>query len=254
MSAPLHMPGGQLASRPLHFFWVCDVSASMRGRGKIEQLNYAIRESLPQMKDVASQNPNAQVCVRTIAFSNGAKWINPSVIPIEQYIWTDLVANGVTDMGKALKMIAEELKVPPMPKRALPPVIVLITDGHPTDDFDSGLRALMSEEWGKRAIRIGISIGADADPDVLRRFIGNDEVELLNASNPQQLINYIKWASTEVLQYASREYSAYTADKEDVSQQEFQPTQHPGHSVPSPLISSTPIPNNDANNYNDLVW
>nr|WP_319580362.1 hypothetical protein [uncultured Methanospirillum sp.] len=253
MSEPLHMPGGQLASRPLHFFWVCDVSASMRGRGKIEQLNYAIRESLPQMREVANQNPNAQVFVRTLAFGCGAKWINANIIPIDQYFWTDLVANGVTDMGEALRLIAEELKVPPMPKRALPPVIVLISDGHPTDDFDKGLQALMSQEWGKRAIRIAISIGADADSDVLRRFIGNDEVDLLNASNPQQLINYIKWASTEVLQYASREYYAY-AEKEAELQADSRIAPQIGHPDAAPVFNPVPVPNSDANNYNDLVW
>ena len=259
MSAPLNMPGGPLSSRPLHFFWVCDVSASMKGRGKIEQLNYAIREALPQMKSVADQNPNAQVFVRTLAFGSGAKWINPSMTPIDQYIWTDLTTNGVTDMGRALMMVAEELRVPPMPKRALPPVIVLISDGHPTDDFDKGLRALMSESWGMKAIRIAIAIGADADPDVLRRFIGNDEFELLNASNPQQLINYIKWASTEVLQYASREY--FAPETNAVPEQEYSappadaycpPISSPSMSPP-PVASYQPQPQNQ-NNFDDLVW
>lgn len=259
MNAPLHMPGGPLSSRPLHFYWLCDVSASMKGKGKIEQLNYAIREALPQMKQVADQNPNAQVFVRTLAFGSGAKWMNPSMIPIDQYIWTDLVTDGVTDMGEALKMIAAELHVPPMPKRALPPVIVLISDGHPTDDFDSGLRGLMNESWGKKAVRIAISIGADADPDVLRRFIGNDEFELLNASNPQQLINYIRWASTEVLQFASREY--FAPETNVVPQEEvFAPS--PGSYSPPPISAPiSPPPNapyqpqpQNPNNFDDLVW
>lgn len=262
MNEPLHMPGGPLSSRPLHFFWLCDVSASMKGRGKIEQLNYAIREALPQMKQVADQNPNAQVFVRTLAFGSGAKWINPSMIPIDQYIWTDLTTNGVTDMGGALKMVAAELHVPPMPKRALPPVIVLISDGHPTDDFDAGLRALMNESWGQKAVRIAIAIGADADSDVLRRFIGNDECELLNASNPQQLINYIRWASTEVLQFASREYYApeasasieqeYSApfgDMQDSSP--FSPPPLSGPVFTPPVI---PTQSQKSNNFDDLVW
>ena len=37
-------PGGELASRPLHFFWICDCSGSMQTDGKIQSLNNAIRE------------------------------------------------------------------------------------------------------------------------------------------------------------------------------------------------------------------
>ncbi|KAF5089967.1 hypothetical protein DSECCO2_22260 [anaerobic digester metagenome] len=258
MSSPLNMPGGPLSSRPLHFYWVCDVSASMKGRGKIEQLNYAIREALPQMKQVADQNPNAQVYIRTLAFGSNVEWMNPSMIPIEQYIWNDLTTNGVTSMGKALSMVASELRVPPMPQRALPPVIVLISDGHPTDDFDSGLRALMNEKWGMKAIRIAIAIGADADSDVLRRFIGNDEFELLNASNPQQLINYIRWASTEVLQYASREF--FAPDNNAPIEQETYTTSSDSYKTPvsapisSPTAASYQQPPPSQNNFDDLVW
>ena len=53
-------------------------------------------------------------------------------------------------MGKALSMVADELKIPPMTPRALPPVLVLISDGQPTDDFDSGLQNLMDQNWGKK--------------------------------------------------------------------------------------------------------
>lgn len=252
MSDQLKMPGGQLASRPLHFFWVCDVSSSMRGRGKIEQLNYAIRESLPLMKNIGAQSPNAQIFVRTITFGTGAKWVNPSMIPIEEYQWTDLSADGVTDMGAALKMVAEELKVPPMPKRALPPVVILISDGHPTDDFDHGLNAFMNETWGMKAVRIGISIGADADQEVLRRFIGSGGYPLLNANNAHQLVEYIKWASTEVLQFVSRETIAPhpAADPERVSDSLSSKPADFQTSVPP----QTPSPQNPSQNYNDLVW
>ena len=41
-------------------------------------------------------------------------------------------------MGRALKLVAGELRSP-MSDRALPPVLVLISDGQPTDDFGKGL-------------------------------------------------------------------------------------------------------------------
>jgi uncharacterized protein YegL len=108
-----------------------------------------------------------------------------------------------TDMGDAMRLLARELTVPPMASRALPPVLVLISDGQPTDDFERGLALLMKEPWGKKAVRIAIAIGHDADDAVLQRFIGHQELTPLHANNPEDLIRFIRWASTSVLQAAS---------------------------------------------------
>ncbi|HZI17070.1 MAG TPA: VWA domain-containing protein [Pyrinomonadaceae bacterium] len=196
-------PGGELASRPLHFIWIADSSGSMEQDGKIQALNTAIREAIPHMRKVAEDNPNAQVLVRAVKFSNGAQWHITQPTPVADFAWTDLTAEGETDMGKALQLVAEQLKMPPMSERALPPVLVLVSDGQPTDDFEAGLRALMNEPWGKKAVRIAISIGRDADPEVLQRFIGNPELKPLAANSPEALVRHIKWASTAVLKSAS---------------------------------------------------
>ena len=90
-----------------------------------------------------------------------------------------------------------------MSERALPPVLVLVSDGQPTDDFDGGLKALMDQPWGKKAVRIGISIGQDVDTEVLQKFIGNSELKPLAANSPEALVKHIKWASTAVLKSAS---------------------------------------------------
>ena len=196
-------PGGELATRPLHFIWMADCSGSMSVDGKIQILNTAIREAIPHMRDVAAENPNAQVLIRAIEFSDGAQWHISQTISVEDFEWTDLAAEGVTDMGKALSMVADQLKIPPMEERALPPVLVLVSDGQPTDDSDTGLKALMDQPWGKKAIRIAIAIGDDADHDVLEKFIGNPEIPVLQANSPEALVRYIKWVSTEVLKTAS---------------------------------------------------
>ncbi len=196
-------PGGELATRPLHFIWIADASGSMKSDGKIQTLNMAIREAVPHMQRVAGENPNAQVLVRAVAFSSGAQWHLSQPTPVEDFKWVDLQAEGVTDMGKALSMIAEQMRMPPMTDRALPPVLVLISDGQPTDDFKSGLQALMDQPWGKKAVRIAIAVGEDADLDVLNEFIGNVEIKPLQANNPEALVDYIKWVSTAVLKSAS---------------------------------------------------
>ena len=204
-------PGGQLATRPLHFIWIADASGSMRDDGKIQALNMAIREAIPHMQKVASENPNAQVLVRAIKFSSGAQWHISQPTPVEDFKWVDLKADGVTDMGKALTMVADQLKIPPMTDRALPPVLVMISDGQPTDSFEKGLQKLMDEPWGKKAVRIAIAIGKDADSSVLQKFIGHNEIKPLQANNPEALVNYIKWVSTAVLKSASSPASQATA-------------------------------------------
>ena len=196
-------PGGELATRPLHFIWIADCSGSMATDGKIQALNYAIRNAIPDMQRVADENPNAQVLVRAINFSSGAQWHVSQPTPVADFEWTDLSADGVTDMGKALSMVADQLKIPPMTDRALPPVLVLISDGQPTDDFESGLETLMNQAWGKKAVRIAIAIGEDADHDVLQKFIGHAELKPLQANNSESLVKYIKWVSTAVLKSAS---------------------------------------------------
>ena len=97
---PRKRPGGELASRPLHFIWIADCSGSMGGE-KINSLNTAIHETLPFMRDVADENPNAQVLVRALKFSTGARWHVEQPVPVANFQWPDLEASGVTDMGKA---------------------------------------------------------------------------------------------------------------------------------------------------------
>ncbi len=205
------LPGGALASRPLHFFWIADCSGSMGVDGKIQALNNAIREAIPHMQQVALENPNAQVLVRAIAFAHGARWHVAQPTPVADFRWPDLKAGGETDMGQALRLVAEQLRVEAMPARALPPVLVLISDGRPTDNFDAGLQALMEQPWGKKAVRIAIAIGDDADLSILQKFIGHPEFQPLRANNADTLVRYIRWASTEVLKSASSPASQASA-------------------------------------------
>lgn len=210
------LPGGPIANRPLHFIFIADCSGSMGG-AKIQALNHAIREAIPHMREVARGNPNAAVLVRALRFSSGAQWHLAEPTPVEDFEWADLSVDGMTSMGRALTMVSETLRTPPMPPRALPPVLVLISDGQPTDDFDGGLRTLMAEPWGKKAVRLAIAIGEDADMNVLERFIGHPELKPLLASNAEQLVDYIRWASTAVLQAASAPPSQATATPSGVN-------------------------------------
>jgi len=196
-------PGGELATRPLEFIWLADCSISMRAQGKMDALNEAIRRSIPHMQEVAYENPNAQVYVRAIEFSSGASWHIEDRTPVESFEWKDLQAQGVTDLGAALSILKETLKVSQMSERALPPVIVLISDGQPTDDYRTALADLMTEPWAVKAVKISIAIGKSANKRVLSSFCGENGIQVLEADNAEKLVEYIKWVSTVVLQAAS---------------------------------------------------
>lgn len=193
----------KISARPLEFIWILDVSGSMAG-SKIESLNFAIEEAIPEMKRIAAENVNAQVFVRAMTFGDYAKWHIAKRTPVEDFTWSKVSTDGTTNMGAALKKVAEALDEKSMPERGLPPVLVLVSDGMPTDSFEHGMNALLSTRWGVKAVKIAIAIGDDADYDVLKRFVNHVERPVLEAKNASDLVNFIRWASTQVLAAASK--------------------------------------------------
>ena len=216
-SLVMTFPAVKLSKRPLHFIYLCDCSGSMAAYGKIQALNHAIRQSLPGMAAVARDNPEAELLVRAISFADHASWHIATPTAIESLQWQDLqAAHGLTAMGESLELLSESLGTPPMEERALPPVLVLISDGQPTDDFESGLARLMTNPWAQKAVRLSIAIGHEADLDVLQQFIGSplatttEESMLLRplqASNASSLAHYIEWAATTVVGATSQPIS-----------------------------------------------
>jgi uncharacterized protein YegL len=197
----IQMPGAAgIKRRDLHFFWVLDRSASMTG-DKIQSLNHAIRESVPAMREEAGKNPSVNLLVRVVTFGDSAEWQVSAPTPVDQFQYSDVHPDGATKMGAALGLVADGLTA--IRGRAIPPVIVLVTDGQPTDNFDEGLARLMATGAGPMAIRIGIAIGDDAKHEPLKKFINNPEYPVLKADNAEMLTQYIKWASTVVTKTAS---------------------------------------------------
>ena len=199
------VPGGPLAGRPLHFIWMADTSGSMAREGKIEALNNAVREAVPHLRDAAGQNPAAQLLVRAVTFSDDAQWHIGEPTPIDAFRWRDIPreqVGGVTNLGAALNLVARDFEQ--LSGRGLPPVIVLITDGFATDDAEAGLRKLEATGWGKKAVRIGIALGRDADRGLLARFMGGPDRVPLEATHPEALKDQIRWASTVAVGEASQ--------------------------------------------------
>jgi uncharacterized protein YegL len=191
-------PGGEYASRPLHIVWLLDCSGSMGQSGKIEALNNAIREVIPAMRKAADGNPEVQFLVRAIRFATGASWHVAEPTLLANFKWVDLTAEGETDLGHAFQLLSEELRTMSSNERLLPPQLVLVSDGKPTDDWRNALQTLLDLPWGARAVRQAIAIGQDADHETLRKFINHPERPVIRADNAEQLVRYFRYVSTSV--------------------------------------------------------
>ena len=202
--------GGALARKPLHFIFVLDVSGSMLRGGRIQALNNAITEVLPHLRDEARANPHAELLVRVLAFANEPTWVIEQLTPVDQVHWERLeaVPRGFTELGSALTTLTDALDALDETSSAFPPAIILVSDGRPTQSkgvsFTEGLQTLLNNRWGATAVRLALGVGRDADMHSLRRFIGDEDVPLLRADNPEQLVEYIVWASKAASKVASR--------------------------------------------------
>ena len=186
--------GVAISKRTLKIFWLIDVSGSMHG-DKIAVINRAIKSVIPIIQDEADENPEIETVVRAMKFGSGAKW-HTSEIKIKDFKWHDVDAGGVTDTGTAMKLLSQELSVDKMGLRAIPPVVILMSDGCATDNYEGGLSMLLAERWSAKTVRIAIAIGDDADIDELSKFCSHPkENPPLLAQNANKLIKLIKWAS-----------------------------------------------------------
>ena len=203
------IPDGQVVRKKLHFFWIADCSDSMRGK-KIATLNQAIREAVPEVQKAVAAYPQVEIVMRAIRFSDTAEWhIGPEPVPIEQFVWPELETAGLTSTAKAIRLLTGELSIERMPRRGLPPVCILISDGYCTDpreEYENALTELSKIPWGVKAVRLAIAIGDESDYNEaeLLRFVNQEQVGLLKAHSPEELVTYIKWASVSASVASSR--------------------------------------------------
>ena len=193
------MPGGGISRRPLHLFLLADCSGSMKANGKMQALNFAIASMLPHLAAWERDQEQAHVLVRAISFADTAQWAIKDPTPVAAVRWAPLhyVEKGLTAMGAALRLVAEELQAGRIEDRALRPAILLITDGRPTDpaEFDNGLRVLFAASAGRAAIRLAVAIGRGANSEYLARFVDDPTVPVLVADDAEQITERLVAAS-----------------------------------------------------------
>lgn len=204
--------------RTMTLFFLADQSGSMRG-GKIGAVNDAIRNVIPIVGEISDNNPDAEIKIAALKFSNGCEWMASEPQLAADFEWQDLTAQGGTDLGDACRELANKLSrshgFMKSGSGSYAPVIILLSDGGPTDDFNGGLAVLKENNWYKSAIKVAIAIGDDADVEVLAKFTGNIE-RVIKVHDIESLKKIIKIVVVTSSQVGSKSSSA-TANGTDVS-------------------------------------
>ena len=183
--------------RPLPVIILADVSGSMSVDGKIEVLNTALREMVGTLGD--SSRLQAEINLAIITFGGEAK-IHYSLGPVhEMEQLNDLVATGRTPMGAAFDIARELIEdKEKLPSRAYRPTIILISDGHPTDTWDESFDALINSDRAKKATRMAMAIGSDADEVMLGKFVNDLEAPLFKAHNARDIHRFFRAVTMSV--------------------------------------------------------
>jgi uncharacterized protein YegL len=183
--------------RAMHIFYVLDTSGSMQG-ASIAQLNRAMEETVEALKDVAKGNSDAELKIAVLEFSSGCKWIQPKgPEDMEDFVWEDLTAGGMTDIGSALKELDSKMSRNAFLSSmtgAFLPLVIFMTDGYATDDYVKPLEEIRKNKWFARATKIGFAIGDNPDINMIADVVGNGEA-VVKTSDLSVFAKMIKFAS-----------------------------------------------------------
>lgn len=187
-------------------FYLVDTSGSMGG-SRIGTVNAAMEECIPLLKEVAIANDDAEIKVAILQFSSGCSWVTPVSGPVglDDIIWNDLQAGGMTEFGGALLELDKKLsrnEYLNSQTGAYAPVILLLSDGGPTDNWEVGLNKIKENNWFKHAIKIAIDIESGSDRSVLAQFTGNPEA-ILDAKDTATLKKMIHKVSVRASEFQS---------------------------------------------------
>ena len=198
---PLNATG--VSRKSLVIFFLIDTSGSMKGT-KMGELNTVMEELIPEIRRVGEADTDVKVAVLT--FSNSVMWMYSEPISIEDFEWTRLRADGVTSMGAAFKELSIRMSRNSFlnsPSLSFAPVIFLMTDGYPSDNYKEGLRELQKNSWYKYGLKTALGIGKEANDDMLAEFTGTPDT-VVHAYSGGQLAHLIKIIAVTSSQIGSK--------------------------------------------------
>ena len=185
------------AARPLPVIVLADTSGSMSEGGKIQALNAALKDMINAF--ARESRLRAEIQVGLITFGQTARLHLPLAAAQSISTVDDLGAAGKTPLGAALDLartlIEDQERIP---SRAYRPVLILLSDGLPTDDWKEPFEALCKSERASKASRFAMAIGADADEGLLKSFANQPEAPLFKAHNARDIQQFFRAVTMSV--------------------------------------------------------
>lgn len=183
--------------RPLPVIILADTSGSMSVDGKIEALNTALKDLVASLSK--ESRLRAQLQLGLITFGGTACTHLPLTAVQGITAIIPLPAIGATPMGQAFELARQLLEDKTLiPSRAYRPVLILLSDGLPTDDWQAAFDALCQSERAQKATRLAMAIGADADEAMLSAFANDMEAPLFKAHNARDIHRFFRAVSLSV--------------------------------------------------------
>lgn len=181
-------------ARPLPIIVLADTSGSMAVDGKIEALNKGLKDMIASFS--SESRLRAEIQVSVITFGGSQAELNLPLTPAHQLqSFTPLVAEGMTPLGGALSLASQMIEDA---TRVYTPVVVLVSDGYPNDDWEVPFARLINGERSSKATRFAMAIGADADEQMLRDFANDPEAPLFRAENARDIHRFFRAVSMSV--------------------------------------------------------
>jgi uncharacterized protein YegL len=152
--------------------FLIDASGSMAEGARLEAIDRFVMDMRTESAGSAQAECKRRIEIQAIRFADRAEWHVRQPTPIAVLDWPTLVLGNGTSMGAALSLAATVFDDPSAAE--VLHIIVLISDGIPSDNFAKGLADFNTAARVGRVVRIAIAIdGCEIEP--LKRFVGGSE-------------------------------------------------------------------------------